>query len=81
MRIKLTLDPDVSHRLEDWRSREHLTFKEEVNQALREGLMRKQAGAPPSVEFRTRVADLGKCRITCLDSISAALSEAEGRAF
>ena len=81
MRTTLTLDPDVSHMLEDWRSREHLTLKEAVNQALREGLARKQAGAPAVVPFQTGVVDLGKCRVPCLDSISNALSQAEGETF
>jgi hypothetical protein len=56
MRTTLTLDPDVRLLVERRMRERGLSFKEAVNEALREGLIER----PPSSEFHTRTFDLGE---------------------
>jgi hypothetical protein len=55
MRTTLTLDPDVRLLIERRMRERGLTFKEAVNEALREGMIEH----PPRPEFHTRTFDLG----------------------
>jgi hypothetical protein len=80
MRTTLTLDPDVESLLKRSLKAEHLSLKETVNRALREGLTRL-AAPPPTTTFRTRTADLGHCRLNRIDDVAEALALAEGEAF
>jgi hypothetical protein len=56
MRTTLTLDSDVRLLLERRVAERNLTFKEAVNEALRDGLT-EQRGDP---EFQTQTFDLGE---------------------
>jgi len=76
MRTTLSLDDDVAAQLEQWRIREHLTFKQAVNSALRRGLNelnRPKARKP----FQTKPIDMGRCRFANLDNIWEVLDEVE----
>ncbi|HWX95714.1 MAG TPA: hypothetical protein VNZ01_02595 [Solirubrobacteraceae bacterium] len=55
MRTTLTLDPDVRLLLERRMRERGLSFKEAVNEAIRDGLLEH----PPRSEFRTPTFDLG----------------------
>lgn len=82
MRTTLTLDPDIERMLEKIRKRKNLTLKEAVNSALREGLVRlEETDRPTGTSFRTRVVNLGNCRLNQLDSIPDALALGEGDDF
>jgi hypothetical protein len=80
MRTTLSLDDDVAAALERLRKGRDASFKELVNEALRQGLRhmdRKQR----RTRLRTRVVDLGRCRIGSLDDVAEALALGEGEAF
>ncbi len=54
-----------------------MTFKQVVNEALREGLVRLGSKtAPPA--FRTQAVDLGTCKFPDLDNIWEVLDQVEG---
>lgn len=78
MRTTLTIDDDVAQQLERMRRERPESFKELVNQVLREGLAAMQEPAPQR-PFRTRTVNHGRQLIN-LDSISEALAIAEGDA-
>lgn len=79
MRTTLTLDADVSARLERLRKEQALSLKQAVNTALREGLDHLDRPAPGERNpFRTRSVDLGTCRVHRLDDVAEALARAEG---
>lgn len=76
MRITLSLDDDVAILLEQvWKTGE-CTFKQVVNDALREGLVRLKS---PTVvpACRTQPVDLGHCRFPDLDNVWDVLDEVE----
>jgi len=76
MRTTLSLDDDVARLLEQVQKARETTFKQVVNDALREGLAR--LSAPPETKtFRTRPADLGNCFYPNLDNVWEVLDEAE----
>ncbi len=76
MRTTLSLDDDVAALLEQVRLARDTTFKQVVNEALREGLAR--LSAPPERRvFRTRSVDLGSCRYPSLDNVWDILDDAE----
>jgi len=82
MRTTLTLDPDVAAALERLRRAGPRSFKALVNELLRRGLEglareRRPRGAP----YRTRGADLGRCRLGSLDNVADVLAVAEGEPF
>jgi hypothetical protein len=76
MRTTLSLDDDVAALLEQLRETRNTTFKQIVNDALREGLARLSAPAKPPA-FRTRSVDLGTCYFPNLDNVWEVLDEAE----
>lgn len=80
MRTTLSLDDDVAAALERLRKVGHATFKQLVNEALRQGL-RHMDRKERKTRFRTRAVDLGRCRIGSLDDVAEALALAEGEAF
>lgn len=53
MRTTLTLDPDVAQLLKEEAHRQRKSFKEVVNQAIRQGLA-SQAGRPAPGRYRVR---------------------------
>ncbi len=76
MRTTLSLDDDVAALLEQVRKAKDITFKQVVNQALREGLA--QMSAPPEAKpFRTQAVDLGNCYYPNLDNVWEVLDEVE----
>jgi hypothetical protein len=76
MRTTLSLDDDLAILLEQMRKARDTTFKQLVNEALREGLAR--LSSPPQARaFRTRPVDLGNCYYPNLDNVWEVLDEAE----
>lgn len=78
MRTTLSLDDDVAAMLERLRKARRATFKDLVNQALREGL--KHLTSPPRrrKSFRTESVDLGRCLLANVDDVAGVLAVAEG---
>jgi hypothetical protein len=76
MRTTLSLDDDVAALLEQVRKARDTTFKQLVNDALREGLARLTSPAEPR-PFRTQPVDLGNCYYPNLDSAWDVLDEVE----
>jgi hypothetical protein len=77
MRTTLTLDDDVAALLEKVQRERDTTFRQVVNEALRQGLECLSGPKPPKA-FRTQPADLGKCFFANLDNTWEVLAEAEG---
>ena len=76
MRTTLSLDDDVAALLEQMRRARDITFKQVVNDALREGLARLTSPAETQ-PFRTQPADLGSCYYPNLDNVWEVLDELE----
>ena len=76
MRTTLSLDDDIAALLEQMRKEREVTFKQLVNDALREGLARLKAPVE-AVPFRTKPVDLGNCNYPSLDNVWEVLDEAE----
>jgi len=76
MRTTLSLDDDVAALLEKVRKAKDATFKEVVNEALREGLTRLSMPAE-SRPFHTQAVDLGNCYCPNLDNVWEVLDEVE----
>ncbi len=81
MRTTLTLDDDVAAALARLRKTRTDTFKELVNQALREGLKQMRTPARSREPFRTRPMDLGPPLIGSIDNIAEVLAIIEGESF
>jgi len=77
MRTTLTLDDDVAEQIERLRQKRRTSFKEIVNEALREGMAQMEEPAPRTKPFRTRAVDHGGLLLN-LDSIGDVLAAAEG---
>jgi hypothetical protein len=77
MRTTLSLDDDVAALLEQLRNARNATFKQVVNDALREGLARLSSPAETRA-FRTQPVDLGNCCFPNLDNVWEVLDEVEG---
>jgi hypothetical protein len=80
MRTTLSLDDDVAAALERLRSERDASYKELVNEALRQGL-RQMGRKERRSRYRTRAAHLGPSLIGSLDDVAEALAIAEGEAF
>jgi Ribbon-helix-helix protein, copG family len=76
MRTTLSLDDDVAALLEQMRKARDTTFKQVVNDALREGLARLSAPAETQA-FRTQPVDLGSCHYPNLDNVWEILDDVE----
>ena len=81
MRTTLSLDDDVAALLAAVQNKEKKPFKEVVNEALREGLRRRNEQPGKRVRFRTKPARLGRCLLPDLDNIAEVLTVAEGEAY
>ena len=81
MRTTLSLDDDVAALLSRLQRTQKKSFKQLVNQALREGLKHMNASAPRRKRYQTGGADLGRCLIGNLDDVAEALAVAEGEHF
>ena len=78
MRTTLTLDDDVTSRLEHEQRRRRIGFKALVNEVLRAGLDALDSTPRRRDHFSTRGFDLGPSLIGSLDNIEEVLSRAEG---
>lgn len=78
MRTTLTLEDDVTVRLERERRKRHVSFKTLVNQVLRAGLDALHAPERNRKPFRTQGFDLGPSLVGSLDNIEEVLSRSEG---
>ena len=76
MRTTLSLDDDVSALLEKIRKARGASFKQIVNEALREGLTRLSTPVKTK-PFRTQAMDLGTCYYPNLDNIWEVLDDVE----
>jgi hypothetical protein len=76
MRTTLSLDDDVAALLEQVRKAKDATFKQVVNEALREGLARLSFPAETQA-FHTQAVDLGNCYFPNLDNVWEVLDEVE----
>jgi hypothetical protein len=76
MRTTLSLDDDVAALLETARKSRGVTFKEIVNEALRQGLERLSTPSE-SKPFQTTPIDLGDCYFPNLDNVWDVLDEVE----
>ncbi|MGH3589300.1 MAG: CopG family transcriptional regulator [Pseudonocardia sp.] len=82
MRTTLTLDDDVVAQLERLRSMRGGTFKDVVNDALRQGLARLEEPPRPTTRSFTRPVSLGRRpALPDVDDIAAVLAHVEGDAF
>ena len=76
MRTTLSLDDDVAVLLEQIRKARDTTFKQVVNDALREGLARMSSPVETQT-FHTQSVDLGSCYFPNLDNVWEVLDEVE----
>lgn len=81
MRTTLTLDDDVAAALERLRRTRRGSFRDLVNEALREGLKGLTARPRKRPRFRTGVVDLGRCRFGNVDNVAEVLAVAEGDSY
>jgi hypothetical protein len=82
MRTTITLDPDVAALVKKLERREGKSFKEIVNAALREGLVRLESSArKPRTRHCTEPLDLGPCLVGSIDDVSEVLALGEGDAY
>ena len=69
MRTTITLEPDVEALLKKAMRERDLTFKDAVNQAVRDGLARRVEKAPP---FKQRAFHMGKPRVDLTKALALA---------
>ena len=77
MRTTLSLDDDVAILLERLQKERDATFRQIVNEALRQGLERLSELSDPKRSFRTQPVSLGTCSFPNLDNAWEVLSQAE----
>ena len=78
MRTTLTLEPDVSARLEATMRKRKRSLKAVINEALRVGLDAMERPRKKPKSFRTRGFNLGPSLVGSLDNVEEVLSRAEG---
>lgn len=73
----MTLDPDLANELERLQRERGASFKQVLNEALREGL--SQLTRPtPARRFSTRTVHVGRSLLGSLDDVGHVLEIAEG---
>ena len=77
MRTTLTLDEDVAAKLRSEIRRSGRTFRQVLNETLREGLAGR-AALPSPEPFRVQARDLGLRPGLALDSVADLLEQVEG---
>ena len=78
MRTTLTLDDDVAAKLKAEQRRAGRTFREVVNEALRQGLASQRVTAEPR-SFKIAARDLGDLKPgLSLDNVSELIERVEG---
>jgi len=78
MRTTLTLDKDVATQLERLQRDRRVTFKEILNQALRQGLREMTTKPRRRPKYRTPTVSLGLCLVGSMDDVAEVLAVAEG---
>jgi hypothetical protein len=82
MRTTITLDDDVAAAVRRLERVQRKSFKEVINEALREGLARlEQRPERRRSRFRTKALSVGKLRIGSIDDVSEVLAVAEGESY
>ena len=81
MRTTLSLDDDVAILLDRLRKERETTFRQIVNEALRQGLERMTQPVIPKKPFRTQSVALGKCYFPNLDNTWEVLAQAKGESY
>lgn len=81
MRTTLTLDDDVAALLKRLRRARGGSFKDLVNQALREGLKHMSSPSKKRTPFQTRSVDLGRCLVGNVDNVAEVLAVVEGESY
>lgn len=81
MRTTLTLDDDVAAALERLRKGRDASFRDLVNEALREGLKQMTGRPKRRATVRTRAVSLGHCRVGNVDNVADVLAVAESETF
>ena len=78
MRTTLTLDEDVAAKLKAESRRAGRSFRDVVNETLRQGLLVRRASAAPD-DFRIEARDLGGLKPgLSLDNVSDLIEQVEG---
>ncbi len=81
MRTTLTLDEDVAAKISQIRSKEKVSLKTLVNDALRTGLEEYLDGnTKPSVPYKLKPVRLG-ARLPAIDDVADILSSYESESF
>ena len=78
MRTTLTLDDDVAATLERLRRNRDVSLRDLVNDALRRGLSDMGRRTKSREPVSTRVAELGRVRLSSIDNIAEAIAIADG---
>ncbi len=78
MRTTLTLDEDVAARLAEMQKRTGMSFKELVNQTLRQGLERQQTSLKKITGFKVKARPLGQIPGLQYSNIGELLEQLEG---
>lgn len=81
MRTTLSLDDDVAALLRRMRRNRQESFKELVNQALRQGLRQLSQPRERRKPYRTTGVSLGRCLAGSLDDVAEVLAVAEGDSY
>ncbi|MGB8363465.1 MAG: CopG family transcriptional regulator [Rhizomicrobium sp.] len=77
----MTIDDDIAAALERLRKSRDVSFKDIVNQALRQGLREMAAPTKPRKRYRTPAVDLGTPLLPNIDNVAEVLAFAEGETF
>ncbi|HEY5339358.1 MAG TPA: hypothetical protein VIJ85_14210 [Rhizomicrobium sp.] len=75
MRTTLTLEKDVAIALEKLQQKRASSFKEVVNEALRQGIRMMNAPGKPRKPFRTLPLDLGKPLFNSPEELKALIAQ------
>jgi muramoyltetrapeptide carboxypeptidase LdcA involved in peptidoglycan recycling len=82
MRTTLTLEDDVVALLRQARAKTNKSFKQLINETLRQALIAEASRASEErATYRTRSHDSGRCLVGNLESVADALAMAEGDDF
>jgi hypothetical protein len=80
MRTTLTLDEDIAARLIELQRKRGVSFKDVVNQTLRQGLEQQAAGRRRAARFAVKARDMGQRPGLNYDNVGELLEQLEGAA-
>jgi plasmid stability protein len=78
MRTTLTLDDDVATAVESRRREHGHSFKQEINELLRVGLLTADRKRPVTAGLRMEPWSAGECLVPNVDNVAEILSIVEG---